>query len=258
MEQSQYKSNIELKFLARTQMHGRFGILMGTMFIPLLINFFLLQMVSTPNYVVSYVLTFVAQILLSVLQVGTTLIYMKCACNMPTKISELFYGYQNNISVALKLGILFIVINSICMIPCDMMSLSILNSADLVMPEITETTTITEFMAFYNNYYLVMSRYYGVMLVCALVSFFAKLVFMPAYYMMLDFPEWNARTILKKSMEIMRGNKLRYVLLQASFIPAMILCVFTCGLTLIWLVPYRNLANANFYLDIMNVRNKRK
>ena len=31
MEYSQYKSNAELKYLARTQMMGRFGLLIGTM-----------------------------------------------------------------------------------------------------------------------------------------------------------------------------------------------------------------------------------
>lgn len=256
MDQSQYKNNYELKLLARRQMNGRFGILMGTLFIPFLISFFILEIVTTPNYIVNYVLRFIAQIILSVLNVGAVLIYMKCACNMPTKIKDLFHGYQNNTSVALKLGALFVLIDTICTIPSDILSISILNSAELVMPEITEMTTINEVTAFYSNFYSIMGQYYGVTLLCTLVAFFIKLAFVPAYYMMLDFPDWSAGTVLKKSMEIMRGNKLRYVRLRLTFIPGMLLSVFTCGLTLIWLVPYINLADANFYLDIMNVRNK--
>lgn len=256
MEQSQYKTNAELKFLARKQMYGRFGILMGTMFIPFLISFFALQIVTTPYYFVSYGLQFIARIILSLFEVGSTLIYMKCACNMPTKIGELFYGFQHNTFIALKIGILFVIIDSVCTIPCDIMSLSILNSSELVMPEITDATTINELTAFYNSYYSIMSRYYAVMLFCVLAAFFIKLAFIPAYYMMLDFPEWKAGTVLKKSIEVMHGNKLRYVLLQLTFFPAMILSVFTCGLTLIWLIPYMHLTNANFYLDIMAVKNR--
>jgi len=256
MEQSQYKNNSELKFLARKQMYGRFGILMGTMFIPFLISFVSLGIIATPNYIVNLVLQFIARVILSVLDVGATLIYMKCACNMPTKLGELFYGYRHNTSVALKIGFLFVLIDTICMIPGDIVSMSILNAPELVMPEITEMTTMNEIAAFYNNYYSVMSRFYAVTLSCILVAFFVKLAFIPAYYMLLDFPTWSAWTVLKKSVEVMRGNKLRYVLLQLTFFPAMLLSVFTCGLTLIWLVPYMHLTNANFYLDIMAVKNK--
>ena len=78
----------------------------------------------------------------------------------------------------------------------------------------------------------------------------------PAYYIILDFPEWDAMKVLKKSIEVMRGNKLRYVLLQISFLPALLLSVFTCGLTLIWVMPYMHMTNTNFYLDIMAVKNK--
>ena len=256
MEQAQYKNNVELKFLARKQMYGRFGILMGTMFIPFLISFFSLEIVTTPSYIVTLILQFIARVILSVLDVGATLVYMKCACNMPTKISELFYGYRHNTAVALKIGALFVLIDTICMIPGDLVSLSILNTVDLTMPEINEMTTMNEVATFYNNFYSVMGKYYAIMLLCILVAFLVKLAFVPAYYMMLDFPNRNASTILKKSVEVMRGNKLRYVLLQLTFLPAMILSVFTCGLTLIWLVPYMHLTNANFYLDIMSVKNK--
>lgn len=256
MEQSQYKSSTKLKYLARFQMGGRFGLLIGAMLIPFLLSFFALQLILSENYIINYILMFIIRILLSVLQVGASLIYLKTACNMPAQIGDLFYGFRNNTSIALKLGFLFVLINSICMVPCDIMEITILNSADLVFPEITETTTLNEITAFYSLLYNVMGAYSVLMLLCSLVAFVIKLVFVPAYYIMLDFPEWGAMTVLKKSIEVMRGNKMRYLLLQISFIPLLLLSVFTCGLTLIWVVPYMNMTNTNFYLDIMAVRNK--
>lgn len=142
------------------------------------------------------------------------------------------------------------------MIPSDIMSIRILNSPALSVPEITETTTLNEMMEFYTVFYSIMGTYYLLNLVCILVSFFLQLVFVPAYYLMLDFPEWDAMKILTKSIEVMRGNKLRYVLLQISFLPLMLLSLFTCGLTMIWVIPYMHITNANFYLDIMAVKNK--
>jgi uncharacterized membrane protein len=256
MEQTHYKSNAELKYLARTQMGGRFGLLIGTMLIPLLISFFCSSFLLSNNYLVNFVISIILQTLLSVLQVGATLIYMKSACNMPAQIGDLFDGFRNNLQVALKVGLLFTFINTVCMIPCDVMSIRILNSPALAVPEITETTTLNEMMQFYNVFYSVMGAYYLLMLACVLVSFLLQLVFVPAYYIILDFPEWDAMKVLKKSIEVMRGNKLRYVLLQISFLPALLLSVFTCGLTLIWVMPYMHMTNTNFYLDIMAVKNK--
>ncbi|MDE6919936.1 MAG: DUF975 family protein, partial [Lachnospiraceae bacterium] len=82
------------------------------------------------------------------------------------------------------------------------------------------------------------------------------LPFFPAFYMVLDFPGWSATTILKKSFEVMSGHKVRLFLLYVSFVPAFLLSIFTCGITLIWVVPYQSMAMTNLYLDIMSVRNK--
>ncbi|MDE6221345.1 MAG: DUF975 family protein [Lachnospiraceae bacterium] len=99
-------------------------------------------------------------------------------------------------------------------------------------------------------------KFYLIMFVCAVISLILTLPFFPAFYMILDFPNWSATTILKKSFEVMNGNKLRLFLLYAGFIPAFLLSLFTCGITLIWVIPYMNMALTNFYLDIMSVRNK--
>ncbi len=256
MEQSHYKSNAELKYLARMQMGGHFGLLIGTMLIPFLISFFCTSILLSQSYLVNFVIGIIIQTLLSVLQVGATLIYLKTACNMPAQIGDLFDGFRNNLPVALEIGLLLTIISSVCMIPSDIMSIRVLNSPALSVPEITETTTLNEMMEFYGIFYSIMGTYYLLTLACILVSFLLQLVFVPAYYLMLDFPEWGAMKILKKSIEVMHGNKLRYVLLQISFLPLILLSVFTCGLTMIWVAPYMQMTNANFYLDIMAVKNR--
>lgn len=256
MGQSQYKSNAELKYLARTQMMGRFGLLIGIMLITLLISFFCSSILISKNYYVNYAVSFIIQTILSVLEVGTTLIYLKSSCNMPTQLGDLFEGFRNHLPVALKIGFLFTLINTICLIPCDIMSMTVLSTTDLLVPEITEATTLNEMMEFYSIFYRIMGTYYLLLFACMLVSFLLRLVFVPAYYIMLDFPEWGAMKILKKSVEVMRGNKLRYISLQISFLPLLFLSLFTCGLILIWIMPYMHMANTNFYLDIMAVRNK--
>ena len=74
--------------------------------------------------------------------------------------------------------------------------------------------------------------------------------------MVLDFPNWSSTTVLKRCFEVMNGNKMRLFLLYVSFLPSFLLGIFTCGITLIWVIPSMNMALTNFYLDIMAVRNK--
>lgn len=45
-------------------------------------------------------------------------------------------------------------------------------------------------------------------------------------------------------------------MLYLSFVPSFLLSIFTCGITLIWVLPYMSMAETNFYLDMMSVRNK--
>ena len=69
-------------------------------------------------------------------------------------------------------------------------------------------------------------------------------------YILLENPGMTANEAIKKSKELMQGNKWRLFCLQFSFIGWSILCVFTLGIGFLWLVPYMEAANAAFYREI--------
>ena len=163
---------------------------------------------------------------------------------MSSTIGDLFYGFQKDPIKALKIGAVISVIDSICMIPFDIASVelsSVLGSVDinkLSLMLANGSVDSYESLAAYNVFYSTMMKFYLIMLVCALVSLILTLPFFPAFYMILDFPEWSATTILKRSFEVMHGNKLRLFLLNLSFIPLYLLSIFTCGLALLFVIPY--------------------
>ena len=72
-------------------------------------------------------------------------------------------------------------------------------------------------------------------------------------YAMLDYvlaenPDMNAREALAESRRIMRGNRWKLFCLQLSFFgPALLLCILTLGIGLIWFVPYQSATIAVFY-----------
>jgi uncharacterized membrane protein len=73
-------------------------------------------------------------------------------------------------------------------------------------------------------------------------------------YILAEHPELSANEAIKKSKEIMSGNRGRLFCLHLSFIGWEILNVFTCGIGSLWLNPYRNAATADFYREITGSR----
>jgi uncharacterized membrane protein len=142
-----------------------------------------------------------------------------------------------------------VAINSICMIPVEIASVQF---ADLLSNN-----------TFFNNYtssgldsFMMYMIFYGIVIMCSLVSFLLTLPFFPVYYMLLDFPNQRVSEILKKCFSVMHGNVFRLLLMYLSFLPLILLSMFTWGITLIWVFPYMKMTATNFYLDMMTVRNK--
>jgi uncharacterized membrane protein len=69
-------------------------------------------------------------------------------------------------------------------------------------------------------------------------------------YILLDNPEMKNNEAIEKSMAMMEGNKFKLFLLDLSFIWWFILCLFTLGIGLLWLIPYVGTAHAGFYEDL--------
>ena len=85
------------------------------------------------------------------------------------------------------------------------------------------------------------------------LSCFLVLVQMRYYlvlYIVADDPSVRAREAVRRSTELMKGNYWRLALLWLRFIGWQLLCVFTFGIGLIWLMPYMSAATSAFYDDL--------
>lgn len=60
-------------------------------------------------------------------------------------------------------------------------------------------------------------------------------------------PNLGANEAITRSREMMNGHKMEYFLLLLSFLGWMILGMFTFGLLYIWLMPYMQATQANYY-----------
>ena len=67
-----------------------------------------------------------------------------------------------------------------------------------------------------------------------------------AYYLLLDFPQYSAMELMKLSFRIMKGHKW-----ELSFLPLGFLCLLSFGIGTLWLVPYMNMTQTLYFLDLM-------
>lgn len=65
-----------------------------------------------------------------------------------------------------------------------------------------------------------------------------------------DNPDMSAGDVLKASRMMMRGHKWELFVLELTFIGWAILCVLSCGIGFLWLIPYQYAAIAHFYDDV--------
>lgn len=70
------------------------------------------------------------------------------------------------------------------------------------------------------------------------------------YYIKADHPEYGWRECLNESERLMRGNRLRLIGLQFSFLGWIFLSIFTCGISALWVNAYMQASYAVFYEDL--------
>lgn len=57
-------------------------------------------------------------------------------------------------------------------------------------------------------------------------------------YLQAEHPDWDWKKCIEESKRVMEGHKMEYFGLVLSFIGWCILSIITCGIALIWLIPY--------------------
>lgn len=70
------------------------------------------------------------------------------------------------------------------------------------------------------------------------------------YYILNDRPELSATDAITESRRLMNGHKMDLFILHLSFIGWILLSILTCGLLLLYVIPYMAAADAAFYESI--------
>ena len=71
-----------------------------------------------------------------------------------------------------------------------------------------------------------------------------------AFFIKHDHPEYDWKMCLDESQRYMKGYKWQLFCLDFSFIGWILLSILTCGIGMLWVVPYQVAAHANFYENL--------
>lgn len=251
---NKYKASPQLKNAAKDKLAGNYGNAVLITFLNSLIgfgiNFFVMMLyaitdasayaitgqtaVNTGLYVFFFILTVIISIVLGVLQLGLFLYFLKVSCGQSASINDLFFGFRAQSNKALAISTVFILLNTVCLTPYQIFF-------DLYRSSLDAKWAI----------YMLISMGIGLLIYIPLFLGLSQ-----AFFLMLDFPEKNARDTLKLSMQIMKGHRCRLLYIGASFIPLMLLCLLSFGIGFLWLTPYMYMTMTQFFLDLMNPEKK--
>ena len=247
----QYQSSSKLKNMAKEKLEGKFGSAM--LVSPLLelaftfaMVFPIIMLIVVPAMMIDImrdsqinegfynilllVITLVFSIFSTVFQAGISLFFLNIACGKRHAVSDLFFGFRWQFKKSLALSAVIVILNNLCMLPY----------------QICSYTQPTDYVF----------QFTLPMMICYILGIAVRipisLALSQVFFLMLDFPQYSAKELIKLSFRIMKGHKRRLFYIQLSFLPLELLCVLSLSIGYLWLIPYKNMTYTLFFLDLMN------
>ena len=231
-----YQTSAQLKERARKQLQGNYGIAVAMQVLVQVASFlcsgiisFLLPSSSVPTYLISQGVSFLFSAVLGVSQVGIGLYCLNIICGRPHGLADLIYGFRNQFEKSLLLSLVSTLFSFLYMQALEL---------PLYFLDLTDLSSLLWI--------------YVIIIVGMVIYMYISLLLSQIFFLLLDFPTRSAGEILRSGVRIMKGHKKRLLYIELSFIPLVLLSVLTCGIGLLWIIPYQNMTHANFYLDLMN------
>lgn len=93
------------------------------------------------------------------------------------------------------------------------------------------------------------------LIVCEIWLITKQLLYVFSNIIAIENPELSAQEAVMESEKLMRGNRKRYFCLSLSFFGWAILSVLTLGIGTLWLMPYIQVSNLEFYHMVKDEKN---
>lgn len=240
-DMNRFKSSAELKASAREHLLGHYGtvigafLLMGLILGTATIAVSLVVDLSTiPGTIIYYAIMFLISVLTGLFTSGNAYLYLKVICGRPVSVGDLFYGFQLCPDKAITIQAWITLITYIANLPQIILNY-------IMMTNFHRMDQVMNLML----------PYALSLILSGVVSVMLGLLYEQAFFLLHDFPQYTAKELLQKSRRLMVHHKGRLFYLYVSFLPLMLLGLLSCGLALLWVIPYMAATEAEFFLDLI-------
>lgn len=228
------RSSAELKRIARENLKGRYGIPMGTMVVGNLICNIPLTLFSwvTRGSAMGVVIYYIASLILSALSgvfvAGRIYIGLQMGRGRQYQFADMFYPFRGRADRYILAALLQAVIYLVLRIPSYAMQTLL-----------------------YRNVSAALLWGLGVATLAGMVvTIFLQLLFSQVYMLLLDHQELGVLDGFRQSAGMMRGNKGRLFYITLSFLGWVLLAICSCGIGMLWIMPYITQTQVSFYRDL--------
>lgn len=234
-----FKSSAELKASAKEHMFGHYGTAVGAFLIitfivgPIMgITGLLTDTTTIPGTILYYAISFCIMLFTGLFTSGTTYLYLEIVCGRPASAGDIFRSFSICPNKAILIQGWITLLSYLVDIPLIIVSYKIINASEsevikLMLP------------------YALSTIFSGV------ISIMLSLLYAQAFYLLHDFPQYSARELLARSRRLMKGHKGRLFYIYVSFLPLILAAILSCGIGLLWLIPYMNATQTEFFLDLI-------
>ena len=240
-DMSRFKSSAELKASAREHLLGHYGTVIGAFLLMGLILGTATNAVSLvvdsstiPGTIIYYAIMFLISVLTGLFTSGNAYLYLKVICGRPVSVGDLFYGFQLCPDKAITIQAWITLITYIANLPQIILNY-------IMMTNFHRMDQVMNLML----------PYALSLILSGVVSVMLGLLYEQAFFLLHDFPQYTAKELLQKSRRLMVHHKGRLFYLYVSFLPLMLLGLLSCGLALLWVIPYMAATEAEFFLDLI-------
>ena len=227
------RSTKEIKLQAKKSLQGHVGtVILGLLAVyglntlGTILSTNLFSGTSALDLVLSEIFMLVVSLIVGIISAGLGYMLLNISREKEFSLGDLGYFFKNQPDRVIVAGFVLAMIQLITAIPCYYVSFT-------TDPGLT-----------------VDSMTLGLLAVSTLLNFLISLPFAMTYFLMADDTELGGIQALKESARLMKGNIWRYVKLNLSFIPLLLLSVFTFYIALFWIMPYMEMSMVAFYRDL--------
>lgn len=230
----------ELKVLARKSLDGHYALLAGALVLISLLSGIGGSMSVTLfhgegmfDLVMGQLFSLIISLITSVFSAGVYYMFLNVSRGKKTGLQDVLYLFYHHPDRIIIVSMIVIVVQYLLMLPSAIMNYRIDFNADLLL--VLKQSLIVSLFMFAGS----------------ILAQFLTMSISLSYYLLIDDAEMEASEALKKSVKLMKGNYGRYIYMQLSFLGLLILGVLTLYVGFIWIMPYMQMTEIEFYREII-------